>query len=219
MDEKVEIRKKNLETTIKEIFFDKMSRKRKSVEVEVQTTTKNFFSTLSIQNQWQSLSWNTKHHLREALEFFAINNCSTYISNLRSQISTRHQISLVKIIFYLVTTYSQQQLRSTTHHLTEEEISLFSRCAYIVNVVGKKNLDPSQKDYKRVKWPFLEPTLSISEILFYWFIFKYEIAHYFQKKEEEIETIYIKEKQGRGTGMTKNLKTSLTTSKKNAISN
>ena len=164
------------------------------------TKKKKKFPLISFAEQWNTLPWNMKHYLCEATHFFSLYpEVNDIIVNLKTRYTKIHDISFAKLVFHFICVVSDQYHRSCSKKLDKTDISLFNSCASFLQVIGKKNLDPFQKEFKPVTWPHLSPTLllSVSEVLFYWFILRYEVAHYVEKNEQEITALYIKDRHCR----------------------
>lgn len=163
---------------------------------------------INLKSQLESVSWNMKHFLVEALTFFwnpENSDLGETILQLRSQVSPKYKIPLVQLIYYFISIYSHDYYKlcvdvtnsNIDAHFIEEEIALFSRCTYLVQLITKKNLEPSKKEVNRFIWPGISLSLSVSDLLFFWFVLKYQVAHFCYTHCKVLETICLEKSHPR----------------------
>jgi hypothetical protein len=149
---------------------------------------------------WNNLSWSAKHYVKVAQDFFVENKCSTILRRVQGEMySLQPDLPITKLMFYFISSPMILHMREENKFVEKEHILILNRCAYIVKILGKKMLDPNIKESIRFKWPNLEGELSFSEILFFWFVFQYDIGDYFLQVGKQVFEHYSQEKQIRTT--------------------
>lgn len=155
-----------------------------------------------IEEVWVNLSEIVKDLVGEAYSFFKDNDCKVMTKNieiLKSSLSPTAHISMTRLLFYFMTNLNLHTavLRNKQNTLSQADVDVYNCCASILAHVNKKQFDPYSKDVIQFRWPNLDIHLTLPEYLFYYFIFYYQIAHYFPKVCALIEVAYTQEKRNK----------------------
>ena len=149
---------------------------------------------------WINLPWHIKSSICKSLVFYSMykdKHIENEILRFRHEISKIYFIPYTKLVYFFLANVCNKKFRSFYNDLfsniKSEDYSLFSVCKFILLTIGKKNLDPNEKKLIQVHWPNIGISfpLSYKELLFYYFVFKFHIVHFVQKKETELEKFYL----------------------------
>lgn len=138
------------------------------------------------EREWNRLSRDTQNVIAEAYAFFEVEAKSgaSWIQEIQKQTTIKHSCPYVAVLFHFITSACRDH---------DEGISRNARA--LTERVHKKFLDPRQKDHKKWKFTFLEPLLlSWNELVFYWFVIRFEVGRYLVANEVALEEAYLRDK-------------------------